>query len=136
VALGLGANWAQLEIPEPGMAFLDMMAAAVLPAALFGMGGALNEYRVSESWVQASAMSVFKLVVHPIIAYVLMLHVLHVPFEIARYGILLAAMPTGINAYVFATYYERGVNVAANVVLVSTIASMVTVAAWLYILGA
>jgi predicted permease len=45
-------------------------------------------------------------------------------------------MPTGINAYVFATYYERGVNVAANVVLVSTIASMVTVAAWLYILGA
>lgn len=136
VALGLGANWAQLEIPEPGMAFLDMMAAAVLPAALFGMGGALNEYRVSDSWVQASAMSVFKLVVHPLIAYVLMLHVLHVPLEIARYGILLAAMPTGINAYVFATYYERGVNVAANVVLVSTIASMVTVAAWLYILGA
>ncbi len=136
VALGLGANWSGLDIPEPGMAFLDMMAAAVLPAALFGMGGALNEYRVSESWVQASAMSVFKLVVHPIIAYVLMLHVLHVPFEIARYGILLAAMPTGINAYVFATYYERGVNVAANVVLVSTIASMVTVAAWLYILGA
>jgi len=136
VALGLAANWAQLDIPEPGMAFLDMMAAAVLPAALFGMGGALNEYRVSDSWVQASAMSVFKLVVHPIIAYVLMLHVLHVPFEIARYGILLAAMPTGINAYVFATYYERGVNVAANVVLVSTIASMATVAAWLYILGA
>ncbi len=136
VGLGLAANSARLEIPEPGMAFINMMAAAVLPAALFGMGGALNEYRVSDSWVQASAMSVFKLVVQPLIAYVLMLHVLHVPMEYARYGILLAAMPTGINAYVFATYYERGVNVAANVVLVSTIASMVSVAAWLYILGA
>ncbi len=135
VALGLAANWMQLDIPEPGTAFIEMMSAAVLPAALFGMGGALNAYRVSESWVQASAMSVLKLVLHPLIAYVLMLHVLHVPLEIARYGILLAAMPTGINAYVFSTYYDRGVNVATNVVLISTVASVLTVATWLYILG-
>ncbi len=135
VALGLLANRFGVKLPEPGMAFLDMMSAAVLPAALFGLGGALNEYRVSESWVQASVMSVFKLIIHPTIAYVLMIHVLHVPLEIARYGILLAAMPTGINAYVFATYYDRAVNVATNVVLISTVASVLTVTAWLYILG-
>ena len=108
VALGLLANRSGLVLPEPGTAFLDMMSAAVLPAALFGLGGALNEYRVSESWLQASVMSVFKLIIHPLIAYVLMIHVLHVPMEIARYGILLAAMPAGINVYVFATYYDRG----------------------------
>ncbi len=135
VALGLIANRMHLKLPEPGTAFLDMMSAAVLPAALFGLGGALNEYRVSESWVQASAMSVFKLIIHPIIAYVLMIWVLHVPLEIARYGILLAAMPTGINAYVFATYYDRAVNVATNTVLISTLASVLTVTAWLYLLG-
>ena len=45
-------------------------------------------------------------------------------------------MPTGINAYVFATYYDRAVNVATNVVLISTVASVLTVTAWLYILGA
>ena len=28
--------------------------------------------------------------------------------SIARYGVLLAAMPSGINVYVFATYYNRG----------------------------
>jgi malonate transporter len=135
VLLGFIANRSGLVLPEPGTAFLDMMSAAVLPAALFGLGGALNEYRVSESWLQASVMSVFQLIIHPAIAYVLMIHVLHVPLEIARYGILLAAMPAGINVYVFATYYDRAVNVATNTVLISTVASVLTVTAWLYLLG-
>lgn len=135
VVLGLAANRFGVVLPEAGTAFVDMMAAAVVPAALFGLGGALNEYRVSESWMQASVMSILKLIIHPLIAYVLMINVLHVPLEIARYGIVLAAMPAGINAYVFATYYERSVNVATNTVLISTVASLLTVTTWLYILG-
>ncbi len=135
VLLGFLANRMGLVLPEPGTAFLDMMSAAVLPAALFGLGGALNEYRVTESWLQASVMSVFQLIIHPAIAYALMIWVLHVPMEVARYGILLAAMPAGINVYVFATYYDRAVNVATNVVLISTVASVLTVTGWLYILG-
>lgn len=135
VGLGLTGNYLGIELPEIGTAFFDMMAAAVVPVALFGLGGALNEYRVSESWLQASVMSFLKLMVQPTIAYVLMIHVLHVPLEYARYGIVLAAMPAGINAYVFATYYERAVNVATNTVLISTVASILTVTGWLYFLG-
>jgi len=136
VALGLAGNRFGLKLPEAGTAFVTTMAAAVVPAALFGLGGALNEYRVSESWLQASVMTLFKLIIHPLIAYVLMIHVLRVPLEVARYGIVLAAMPAGINAYVFATYYERGVNVATNTVLISTVLSVLTITAWLYFLGA
>ena len=44
-------------------------------------------------------------------------------------------MPAGINAYVFATYYNRGVNVATNTVLISTVPRSVTVTVWLYVLG-
>jgi len=135
VALGLLGNRFGLVLPEAGTAFVMMMAAAVVPAALFGLGGALNEYRVSESWLQASVMTLFKLIVHPLIAYVLMIHVLHVPMDVARYGIVLAAMPAGINAYVFATYYERGVNVATNTVLISTVLSIFTITGWLFFLG-
>jgi len=112
-----------------------MMSAAVLPASLFGLGGALNEYRISESWAQASLMSVFKLIIHPAIVYVLTVLVLHVPIEFARYAVMLSAMPAGINAYVFATYYDRNVNVAANVVLISTVASIATITFWLLVLG-
>jgi len=135
VVLGIAGNRLGLKLPEPVTAFVTMMSAAVLPTALFGLGGALNEYRLSESWLEAGVMSLFKLVIHPAIAYVLMVPILHVPVEYARYGVLLAAMPAGINAYVFATYYERAVNVAANVILISTVAAVATVPFWLYVLG-
>jgi malonate transporter and related proteins len=134
VALGLTGNILDIDLPEPADAFFIMMAAAVLPAALFGLGGALNEYRLADNWSQALAMSVLKLIIHPIIAWVIMVPILKVDPDIARYGVLLAAMPTGINAYVFATYYNRAVNVATNTILISTVLSIVTVSAWLYLL--
>ncbi len=135
VALGLLGNIYALELPEPGTAFLMMMSAAVLPVALFGLGGALNEYTLSDNWAQALVMSSLKLIIQPAIAWALMVPVLHVDPEIARYGVLLAAMPAGINVYVFATYYNRGVNVATNTVLISTMASVITVSVWLYLLS-
>jgi predicted permease len=129
------SNIGFIVMSEPVVAYLDMMSAAVVPAALFGLGGALNEYRFAENWLQALVMSLLKLISQPLITWAIMIPILHIPMEIARYAILLAAMPAGINVYVFATYYNRGVNVAANTVLISTVLSAVTVAAWLYLLG-
>jgi predicted permease len=135
VVIGVLGNRLQVKVPEPATAFLTMMATAVLPVALFGLGGALNEYKLSDSWTQAGINSVFKLMIHPAIVYVVTIWVLHVPIEYARYAVLLAAMPAGINVYVFATYYDRAVNIAANVVLISTVASIATITFWLYVLG-
>ena len=135
IVLGIVFNILQIELAEPVDAFIAMMAAAVTPAALFGLGGALNDYKLSESWAQSLTMSALKLLVQPLIAYVIMVPILNVDHEYARYGVLLAAMPTGINAFVFATYYNRGVNVATNTILISTVLSVLTVSAWLYILG-
>jgi predicted permease len=111
------------------------MSAAVVPVALFGLGGALNEYRLADNWPQALAMSALKLVLQPLIAWVLMVPLLRVEPEIARYGVVLAAMPAGINVYVFATYYNRAVNVATNTILISTVLSVLTVSGWLYVVG-
>lgn len=135
IAAGVVVNYFHVVMPEPVDAFLGIMAAAVVPAALFGMGGALNEYRLSESWAQSLTMSLLKLVLQPAIAYVLLYYVLRVDHEYARYGVLLAAMPSGINGYVFATYYNRAVNIAANTVLISTVLSVVSISGWLYLLS-
>jgi malonate transporter len=135
IAAGMIGYFAGLQLIEPAEAFLTMMASAVVPAALFGIGGALNEYRLSESWQQALVATLLKLIIHPAIAYVLMIWVFHVPMDIARYGILLAAMPAGVNIFIFATQYNRAVNVAANTILISTIASAATISMWLLILG-
>ncbi|MBU1334527.1 MAG: AEC family transporter [Alphaproteobacteria bacterium] len=134
IAAGMIGYFSGLQLIEPAEAFLVMMSSAVVPAALFGIGGALNEFKLSDNWKQALVASAIKLIVHPAIAYVLMIWVLRVPMDIARYGILLSAMPAGVNVYVFATYYNRSVSVAANTILIATIASAVTISGWLYIL--
>ena len=64
-----------------------------------------------------------------------MIPILNVDPEQARYGIVLSSMPAGINVYVFATYYNRGVNVATNTILISTVLSVVTVSGWLLVMG-
>ena len=135
IAAGIIGTFLNLQLIEPAAAFFQMMAQAVVPVALFGIGGALTEFKLSENWKQALVASLIKLILHPAIAYVLMIWVLHVPMEIARYGILLSAMPAGINIYVFATYYDRGVSVAANTILIATVFSAVTITGWLYILS-
>ncbi len=135
ILLGLAGNLLGLNMIEPVDAFTEMMAQAVLPCALFGLGGALNEYKIRENSVQATTMSLTKLVLHPAIAWVLMVPVFNVSHDVARYAVVLAAMPTGINAYIFATNYNRSVDVAANTVLISTALSVVSVSTWLYLMS-
>jgi malonate transporter len=135
IVLGVAANLLDITLVEPVEAFFTFMSAAVVPVALFGLGGALNEYRLVDNWSQALAMSLLKLIAQPAIAWLIMVPILHVDPEHARYGVVLAAMPAGINVYVFATYYNRGVNVATNVILISTVLSMVTISGWLFLMG-
>jgi malonate transporter len=132
---GIALSLSGLELAEPVAAFFSMLGQAVVPAALFGIGGALNEFKLSDNWKQALVASLIKLIIHPMIGYALMIWVFQVPMDIARYGILLSSMPAGINIYVFATYYDRGVSVAANTILISTVLSAVTIAGWLFVLS-
>lgn len=135
IALGIVANLLDVTLVEPVEAFFSMMSAAVVPVALFGLGGALNEYRLADNWPQALAMSTLKLLIQPLIAWILMVPILKVDPEVARYGVVLSSMPAGINVYVFATYYNRAVNVATNTILISTVLSVFTVTLWLYVMG-
>jgi hypothetical protein len=135
IVLGLLGNFAGLTLIEPVDAFTRMMAQAVLPAALFGLGGALNEYRIRENWMLSATMSGIKLLVLPAIVFVLVIVVFRVDPAIGKIAVITSAMPSGINAYVFATSYNRSVDVAANSILMTTAASVLTISLWLYVLG-
>jgi malonate transporter and related proteins len=135
VALGIAVNLSGLELPGTINAVTAMMAAAVIPVALFGLGAALNEYRLRSSWVVASLLALVKLVVHPLIVWVLMVPVLGAPMELVRPAVLLAAMPSGLNTYIFATYYNRSTGIAANSILISTVLGLVSISLWLVVLA-
>lgn len=135
LALGFMVNLSGLELPEPVMSAVEMVANSALPAALFALGGVLTRYAIRSSLGEAGMITVLSLIVHPGIAYVLSALVFDLPIEFVRAAVITAAMAPGVNSYVFASLYGRGQAQAASAILLATGMSVLTVSAWLTILG-
>jgi len=135
IVLGLVFNLGSVPVPAPLAETLDLLARAALPVALFGLGGALTRYRMRDDLGEAITASAFSLVVHPAIALVLSAYVFGLPEPFVRAAVVIAAMPPGINGYIFASMYDRAVGAAASTVLLATALSVLSVTFWLWVLG-
>lgn len=128
--VNLTGHW----LPEPVMAAVDMIAAAAIPVALIGVGAAMTRYQMRADLAEAGTVAALSLLVHPLIAFTLSHFVFDLPPDMVRAATMLAAMPPGMNIYVFAVMYNRAVSVAASAFLLATILSVVSVTGWLYVL--
>jgi predicted permease len=135
LALGFAVNLSGLELPGPVRAALDMVADSALPGALFALGGVLTRYAVRSSLGEAGTISFLSLVLHPAIAYLLSAWVFDLPEDFVRAAVVTAAMAPGVNTYVFASLYARGQAQAASAILLATGLSVLTISAWLTLLG-
>lgn len=135
LALAFAVNLSGAPLPQTMRAAVDLLAQAALPAALFGLGGVLTRYALRASLGEAGMIAFLSLILHPAIAYALSAWVFALPIEFVRAAVVTAAMAPGVNAYVFASLYARGQAQAASSVLLATGFSVLTVAAWLAVLG-
>ena len=135
LALGLAVNLAGIALWEPIEGAVDMLARAALPVALFGLGGVLTRYALKRELGEALMVSGFSLIVHPAIAWALADLVFGLPDQFVRAAVVIAAMPIGVNGYIFADMYGRAVGTAASGVLLATLLSVLTITAWLAALG-
>lgn len=135
LALGFLVNLSGQSLPGPVTGAVDMIANSALPTALFGLGGVLTRYSLHAKLGEATMIAGLSLAVHPTIAYVLAQHVFALPPEFVRAAVVTAAMPPGVNAYVFASLYARAQAEAASAVLIATALSILTVSLWLALLG-
>ncbi|MEM1299910.1 MAG: AEC family transporter [Pseudomonadota bacterium] len=132
---GMAWNLGGVTIPGVVEGALDMVAASALPVALFSLGGVLTRYSLKAEAGEAMMVSAFSLLVHPALAWMLAGPVLGLEREFVQAAVILAAMPAGINGYIFATMYNRAVGTAASAALLATALSVLTVTAWLAFLG-
>lgn len=136
ILAGLAVNLAQtagLVLPEGFWAAAGMIARAALPAALFGLGGILYRYRPEGELRLVALCCAASLVIHPAVTLALT-HALGTSPAGVRSAVLTAAMPPGVNAYLFAALYGRAQRVAASSVLVATALSLLTAWFWLGLL--
>ena len=133
ILLGLFVNIADVSLPKAFLDGTNMVATTALPAALFGMGGVLYQYRPEGDFGAIAWVVGISLLVHPAIVWSLG-QLWDLSVSELRSAVLTSAMAPGINCYIFASMYNRAKRVAASGVLIATALSVLTIWCWLQIL--
>lgn len=132
-----GGLWAVsgVALPQPADKFLHLLGDATTPCALVSLGAFLAA-RPARRGQGAFTLSALKLIVHPVITWILAIWVFHLPPLWANAALLLAALPTGTGPYMLAEFYGREASVVSGTILYSTLGSLATLSACLYLIRA
>ena len=125
--------WRQLGLPPPPAAArrtLELLGGATAPVALFCLGGSLLGFNARAAWRETLLTLALKLAVMPVLVWAAC-HALAVPAEPTAVAVLVAAMPTGANAFLLAQRYQVGAEQSGAAVLVGTLLSVLTLSALL-----
>jgi predicted permease len=133
ILLGLLVNITDVTLPKAFLEGTNMVATTALPAALFGMGGVLYQYRPEGDFGAIAWVVGISLLVHPAIVWSLG-QLWDLSISELRSAVLTSAMAPGINCYIFASMYNRAKRVAASGVLIATALSVLTIWCWLQVL--
>ena len=136
IATAVGVTGAYFEIrpPVPIERFLEYLARAAAPCALFAMGVTLALRPLKRVPTEMAPIAVLKLVVHPLVAWVVLSWVGNFSPEWVSSAVLMAALPTATNVFVIAQQYNVWVQRASASVLITTLISVGTVTGLLYLI--
>lgn len=133
IALGFAVNLGGVPLPGLLATAVGMVADSALPIALVGLGGVLTRYSLSDRLGEIGTVAAVSLVLHPLAALALC-----AAFGVTGTGrqvvVLMAAMPPGVNAYLFANLYGRAEGTAASAVLLGTVVGVASVSLWSWVL--
>ena len=135
VALGMLAGGLHVPVPAAILRFLDLLAAAAGPCALFAIGHFISEQGLPRKLGEVLAATAGKVLLQPLAAWALLPLFPGLPPLWAKSAILLAALPGAANCFVLAKEYDSFVEGASASILLSTVASVVTVSALVVLLG-
>lgn len=134
LVLGISFNLAGLKLPATIERWAALIGGAAVPCALFSVGASLRAYRLKGALAPATVMVVLKLLGLPLLVFGLTRWVFDVPPLWAKVAVLIASLPVGVNAYLFAVRYDAGEAESASAILLSSLLSVATVSlvlAWL-----
>lgn len=131
-----GSAWAASGVPlfEPLAKFLHLLGLATTPCALVSLGAFLGKKQPGAG-KGMPGLVILKLLVQPALAWGLAVYVFDLPRFWAQAALLLAALPTGTGPYMLAEFYQREAAVVSSTILVSTLASLVTLSLCLVVIG-
>lgn len=133
-AAGVAAAYVELRTPVPVERLLEYLSSAAAPCALFAMGVTLALRSLKRVPRELVPIAFLKLVLHPLACYVVLSFVGDFSETWMFSAVLLAALPTATNVFVIAQQYGVWVERASASVLLTTLMSVATVTALLYLI--
>ena len=136
IALAAAAIWrlTGLGLHPVADRMLSMLSDASIPTALFALGLSLATYSLRGQWSGMAVLIAMKMVLMPILVFLALYYIISVPPLWAKIALLLAAMPTGANAFLFAHRNEESVPAVSGAVAVGTALAAITVSLLLYLM--
>ncbi|MEM9732063.1 MAG: AEC family transporter [Pseudomonadota bacterium] len=133
IGIVAGLLWRFSSVPYGGLPgdVIDALARTTGPLALFSLGMGLIKYGIKGNLAPALMLAGLSLIVMPATIYILGTLVLALPPLWLQVAVLSAASPTGMNAYLIATYFNRAQGLATNTIILATLGSVVTLPLWL-----
>ena len=124
---GLVCNFFEITFWKPLDEMVRLLASSVTPCALFALGATLVSFRKNIPWQEVPIIVIIKTIVHPIVVWSLATLVFGVKEAIwVKVLVMLAAQPTGVNPFLFASRYNVGQSVSSGTAFISTVFSVLT----------
>ena len=133
VIISLPFSYFKLELPSMLFTTGNFLSDVALPLALIGIGGSLNIENIKRASTLAFSSSILKLIIVPI---VLTFFAYLFGYRAMDLGIMfvLFACPTAIVSFIMAEAMGCNSKLAGNIVVISTIGSVITISAAIIIL--
>jgi len=129
---GLGCNLLGITLWKPLDEIAKLLGNAVTPGALFALGATLAGFRKKIQWKELPLVVLMKIIIHPLLVWLLAVFVFGVKEAIwIQVLVILAALPTGVNPFLFASRYNAGQLLSSGAVFISTFISIFTLSALL-----
>lgn len=114
---------------------LDTLGQAAIPVALFCLGASLQFTHGQTTYYELFVLTGIKLVIHPALVWgAFLLFGMQEP-QWLLVSVLLTALPTGVLAHVVAMKYDAMEKATSQVVVISTLLSLLSVSLWVVVLG-
>ncbi|WP_349360610.1 AEC family transporter [Stappia sp.] len=131
---GVLAAAVEFRPPEAVDTLLTFLSNAAAPCALFAMGVTVALQPMGRTPIELPIVLAVKLVVHPIIILMLLNWIGGFDPVWVATAVLMACLPPAANVFVIAQQYNVYVQRASSAILVGTIASTITVSAFMYMI--
>ncbi|MEX0278860.1 MAG: AEC family transporter [Ruegeria sp.] len=132
--LGIAYAITPLSLPKLVVDYLDLVASALTPCALFAVGMSIKVSDVIKTGPTIALTSTIKLIVLPILV-LLCANLAGLDPLTATAAVIASAVPTGKTMFILSKQYHEYEEVTAETVSATTAVSVITLVGWLIVLS-